>query len=206
MFCNKCGASIPDGNSFCIKCGNKLNAASDISFDNLKPYTAVTPQPTDKVDRFGEFPTYNKVYAAQPEKTMNVASLIFAVIGLILWFVGPLMAVNIFTLGNQPSAFELLQDDVLHIGDLTESSAYMMALGSIIGLVICLICVFVKSNVGTRIFAALSLVPMLIGFFEVAEWVDEAEDFLEFFGFGYWGIAVCLLVLLCLGGEAKKQS
>lgn len=47
MFCNNCGAEIPDGGKFCTKCGNKIEAqpAADVKQENIQPMTAENTEP-----------------------------------------------------------------------------------------------------------------------------------------------------------------
>jgi len=228
MICHKCNASIPDDSKFCTKCGSKLiseaetssgsafKMAGDLSFESPAVETVVSapqkisipeaPKQTSKVERIEEVPTHEEKKEAQSETTVNYVALGLTIVCIILWLVGPFMTVNLFTWGNQPTALELMQDEVLYLGDLSESTAFQVALASIIGVAICFICVLAKSKNVTRIAAACTLLPLLKGFIDVAQWVDDAEEFMEFFGIGYWGIAVCLVVLLFLGGQAQKRS
>ena len=230
MICNKCNASIPDDSKFCTKCGSKLipgaetssgnpfKMAGDLSFESPAVETVVsapqkveifTPEvspQTSKIERIEEVPTHEEKKEVRPESAINYVSLGVTIVCLILWLVGPFMAVNLLTWGDQPTALELLQDEVLYLGDLSDSIAFQAALASIIGIAVCFICVLAKSKNVTRIAAACTLLPLLKGFIDVSQWVDDAEEFIEFFGIGYWGIAVCLVVLLFLGGQAQKRS
>jgi len=228
MICHKCNASIPDDSKFCTKCGSKLiseaetssgsafKMAGDLSCESPAVETVVSvpqkintpevPQQTSKVERIEEVPTHEEKKEVQAQSTVNYVALGVTIVCIILWLVGPFMTVNLFTWGDQPTALELMQDEVLYLGDLSESTAFQVALASIIGIAICFICVLAKSKNVTRIAAACTLLPLLKGFIDVGQWVDDAEEFMEFFGIGYWGIAVCLVVLLFLGGQAQKSS
>lgn len=228
MICHKCNASISDDSKFCTKCGSKLTSgteansgtafkmAGDLSFEGPAVKTVVSapqkinipevPQQPGKVEQIEESPTHEEKKEAHSETTVNYVALGLTIICIILWLVGPFMTVNLFTWGDQPTALELMQDEVLYLGDLSESTAFQVALASIIGIAICFICVLAKSKNVTRIAAVCTLLPLMKGFIDVAQWVDDAEEFMEFFGIGYWGIAVCLVVLLFLGGQAQKNS
>lgn len=232
MICHKCNASIPDDSKFCTKCGSKLisgtetsngtafKMAGDLDLSSVSPAEKVivsaplkkeivTPevsQQTSKIERIEEVPMREETKEVQAQSTVNYVALGLTIICIILWLVGPFMTVNLFTWGDQPTALELMQDEVLYLGDLSDSTAFQVALASIIGIAICFICVLAKSKNITRIAAACTLLPLLKGFIDVAQWVDDAEEFMEFFGIGYWGIAVCLVVLIFLGGQAQKSS
>ena len=230
MICNKCNASIPDDSKFCTKCGSKLISGTETSSGNpfkmawdldlsgvgptektvvsapQKINIAEAPQQTSAVERIEEAPVHEEKKETQAQSTVNYVALGLTIVCIILWLVGPFMTVNLFTWGDQPTALELMQDEVLYLGDLSDSTAFQVALASIIGIAICFICVLAKSKNVTRIAATCTLFPLLKGFIDVAQWVDDAEEFMEFFGIGYWGIAVCLIVLLFLGGQAQKHS
>lgn len=232
MICHKCNASIPDDSKFCTKCGSKLisgaetsngpafKMAGDLDLSCARPAekavvsapqkkeiaTPEVPQQTSAVERIEEAPVHEEKKETQAQSTVNYVALGLTIVCIILWLVGPFMTVNLFTWGDQPTALELMQDEVLYLGDLSDSTAFQVALASIIGIAICFICVLAKSKNVTRIAAACTLFPLLKGFIDVAQWVDDAEEFMEFFGIGFWGIAVCLIVLLFLGGQAQKHS
>lgn len=229
MICHKCNASIPDDSKFCTKCGSKLisvaetsngnpfKMAGDLSFESSTEKNVVSAAPqkinipevplqTSTVERIEEAPVHEEKKEEQAASTINYVALGLTIVCIILWLVGPFMTINLFTWGDQPTALELMQDEVLYLGDLSDSTAFQVALASIIGIAICFICVLAKSKNVTRIAAACTLLPLLKGFIDVAQWVDDAEEFMEFFGIGYWGIAVCLVVLLFLGGQAQKHS
>lgn len=152
------------------------------------------------------YPTYPPASSA-PESAgtmINFISLSLVVISIILWFVAPFMFVNIFTLNNQPSALELLQEDVLHIGDLTETPAYTGAIVSIVGLVVCAICILCKSQIVTRIAAGATLALLI---YPVVDFLQEITDFEELtavFGSSFFCIIISLIIVAILGGSMKK--
>ena len=44
MFCNKCGAQLPDGANFCSSCGNQFQNQGFVSQPQLNPQTTFNPQ------------------------------------------------------------------------------------------------------------------------------------------------------------------
>lgn len=194
--CQRCGASVPKGTTLCWKCSNKTVPAYDSMEWNRRETIVPTP-----CESFIASPK-----EAQAQNTINYVALGLTIVCTFLWIVAPFMAVNLWTWGDQPTALELLQGDVWYFGDLSTSLAFLAALTSIIGTAICFVCVLAKSKNATRIAAACTLLPLVGSFFYVARWVDDVDEFMGFFGIGYWGIAVCLLMLVFWGGQAKKNS
>lgn len=60
MFCNKCGANLPDGSKFCSKCGTTLNGGVSL---NKTPPAVAAPQPGSVAPR--------PSYAAAPLNSMS---------------------------------------------------------------------------------------------------------------------------------------
>lgn len=114
------------------------------------------------------------------------------------------MAVNLFTMKNQPTALQLLTGNVPMLGDAAGSDAYLAATVSIIGIAVCLICVFTQKSklmrVLLRVLAILTVVILAVIFFILSS--DYGSGIV---GFGYWGICVLLLVL-CFAPRKKTSA
>lgn len=229
MLCKKCNAVIEADSSFCSACGAKVEIdtsfnpsaafkmAGDLSNDSVgKPKVHREPDPVvvsvPYEDRaiseklLSEDSTYNPIECNKPNSSINFISLALVVICAIVWLTAPFMAVNYYTFGDQPTALELLQDEVTYIGDLEESAAYKAAMISIIGLALCLVCVLCKSRIITRIAAAGTLIPLTKTIIDVMQWADDTEEFMDFFGAAYWCIVVGLVIVAFLGGRMRKSS
>lgn len=226
MICKRCNASIPDDSKFCTNCGSRVTSevgtsggfafkkAGDLapSCANSTEKTAagapqkiyITLEDTRRVTLIEE-PSCEKVEVQAPS-AIDYVALGITIVAFVLWLVGPFEAVNLLTLNNQPTALELLQSDVWYLGDISDSKAYQAALASIVGIAVCFICVLAKSKNLTRIVAAGALIPLLMAFIEWVQWMDDIEDLTVIFGAGYWGVVICLLVLLFRGGYATKSS
>ena len=137
---------------------------------------------------------------------INFISLALIIACLALWVLVPFMAVNYSTLADQPTALELLLDDVDYVGELTDALAYWMAIVAAAGLVLCLACVLLKSRIVTRILAVGTLVPFVMSIVNVINWAEDMGDFFEFFGIAFWGVLVTLLVVAVLGGGWRKRQ
>lgn len=230
MLCKKCNAVIEADSSFCSACGAKVEVdtpfnpsaafkmAGDLSNDSVgtprvhkepDPVVVSVPDEDRKISEklLNEDSTYTPIECNnKPNANINFISLALVVICAIVWFAAPFMAVNYYTFGDQPTALELLQDEVTYIGDLEESAAYKAAVISIIGLAICLVCVLCKSRVITRIAAAGTLIPLMKTIIDVMQWADDSEEFMDFFGAAYWCIVVGLVLVVFLGGRMRKSS
>ena len=229
MICQKCNATIPDKAVFCPECGNRVEAPvvqipepedRTVRVRRAKPETVVPaddqdrttqvrrskPQPEyqDPVeDVWKEDPVFTK---EKPGYMINFISLVLLVVCIALWVLLPFMAVNIETLGAQPTALALLLDDVSYTGRLADSLAFWMALVAIAGSVLCLACVVLKSRVVTRILAALTAGAFVVSIVSVAKWAVDIREFFEFFGIAFWGILVALLAVAVLGGSLRKKK
>lgn len=230
MFCRKCNAEIQKDSAFCSACGAKVEIdpefnpsaafkkAGDLSDDKgASPKVQAEPDPVvvsvPKEDRMLSEKLLNdgiteisEKLGDKPSYMINYVSLALIVICLIVWFATPFMAVNYYTFGDQPTALELLQDDVTYIGDLEESAAYKAAVISVIGLALCLACVLCKSRIITRLAAAGTLIPLTKNIIDVMRWADDSEEFMDFFGAAYWCIVIGLVFVLFLGGRLRKSN
>ena len=214
MICQKCNATIPDKAVFCPVCGARIEAPAPVvrKPDPLpdedrtvrvrrakpEPVTYVPPQEVWQED---PVPTKEK-----PRYMINFISLALLVVCLALWVLLPFMAVNDYTLADQPTALALLLDDVDYVGDLTDALAYWMAIVAVGGLVLCLACVVLKSRIVTRVLAAVAVVPFVVAIVNVANWAGDLADFFDFFGIAFWGILAGLLAVAVLGGGWRKRK
>ena len=133
--------------------------------------------------------------------TIRIPSLVVIVICAILWFSAPFVAVNLATLGNQPSALQLITGDFLHIGDLSDLPAYWAAVFSIGGIIVCFICDIVKRFVISRIVAAVAEIPMIPVMVDAYLWADgDMEGPFNRLGVGFLGIFLLFLVVIFTAG------
>ena len=137
--------------------------------------------------------------------TIRIPSLIAIVICAILWFSSPFVAVNLITLGKQPSALQLVTGDFFHIGNLSDSPAYWAAVFSIGGIIVCFICDIVKISIVSRIVAVVAEIPMIQAMVNVYRWADgDMERLFDMLGMGFWGIFLLFFVVILISG--KKLS
>lgn len=193
-FCGYCGAPIPSGVAVCPGCGKPL-----VSENNSMP-----PEPGRK----NAEETVSAVDDENEETTIkaNYIGMICTGIAMILWFAAPFLAVNLLTLGDQPTAFQLVCHDVTVIGELMETSAFWAALVSAIGIIMCFVGSLASEQKTTRIVAMVTEVPLLVSLLEMASWAYDLEEFFECFGIGFWGIAVLLLVIAYLNKNSKQSE
>lgn len=88
MFCGKCGANIPDGNTFCSICGAPINYSSDQSV------VQATPQPIQAIPVI----MVNHPTPARKTNGAAIAGLVFGIVTLFLCWV-PYVGVGIGIIG-----------------------------------------------------------------------------------------------------------
>ena len=212
MICQKCNASIPDKAVFCPVCGGKVEAPAPVTPDPLpEDRTVRVRRAAPKADTPDSVVYIFPEEDAAPVKEklrygIHFISLALLVVCLALWALPPFMAVNYDTLAAQPTALELLLDDVDYVGELTDALAYWLSIGAVGGLVLCLACVLLKSRIVTRVLAVAALAPLVIAIVNVANWAADVGEFFEFFGIAFWGILVALLAVAVLGGGWRKKK
>lgn len=131
----------------------------------------------------------------------NALCIVCMVICAALWAFAPFVAINLLTMGDQPSALDFITDNILYIGELTESLAFWAAVGSLIGIIICFFCATAKKRSAVHTTAILTELPMLCLIIEMFLWADDMEEFSEVFGFGFWCILVLFLVVIAASGK-----
>jgi len=193
MFCEKCGAKIEDGIWFCNSCGNSVNC-SPVAQPNYTGQPSVPPvyQP----------PTaYYQPLPVRPVTSFKPASLVVIIISLLLWLATPFMAVNPATLDRQPSALQVITGDVSHIGNLSGSPAFLMAVFSLITLIACFFCVIGKKNTAVRVMAIITDSFMtILATVTMSNWSGRGV------GAGYFALVILLMIVCFTSGKKKVPS
>lgn len=185
MFCGKCGQRLNSEDKFCGSCGAAIDSQPVFQPDDI----SINQKPVTKSN--------TKLYP----RLMTIP-LLALLICVVLWFVAPFIAVNHLTMGDQPSAFQLVTDDVTLLGDVADTIAFKAAVISMIGIITCFICAFCKKGTALRVISALTAVISIgIVFYTLSR---TRYDFGDMFGFGYIGI--CLLFLVACFTTVKKHS
>lgn len=135
---------------------------------------------------------------------MNVICLVALIIAVAAWFKGPFMAVNLLTWGDQPTAYELVTDDVLVIGDLKETIAYWAPLIAIIAIVICIIAVLAQCGILARIVSFVAELPMLLAIYQATKMVDDLDEIPEVLGMGFWVVFAVFFIVAFFASSKKK--
>lgn len=138
------------------------------------------------------------------KKTVNYFALVLVICCAVLWVAAPFMAVNLLTLEDQPTALQLILDDVPYLGDLYEADAFRLAAAIAGGIVICFVAVLCKSGAVPRLGGGASLAMMGWEVYRVYEAFEDPEAIAQFFGFGFFAIAAGFLLLLLFGGAVRK--
>lgn len=185
-FCDQCGEKLEDDVEFCYYCGEPC--------PTLEEHEKRSVDPSESAEDNASTSNHDDDPASS--SSINYLCLILLIGCAILWFTAPFIAINLLTLGDQPTALQLVMDDVTYIGELTETSAFWAAIVSIIGILICLISTLASSYTTTRIVAAITELPMLLAMFEMMVWADDLEELFEALGLGFWGVFILLLVVV----------
>lgn len=126
----------------------------------------------------------------------NVFCVFLVVCAMVLWLLCPFVATNIFTIGDQPTALNIVLGNFLYFGDLAEQDAFWAAAWMGIGSLICLFCLLGKSSGATRFFAILTAgFPILIVAAVLSEGGTLEALFPKFGGIGFWGIGVIMILI-----------
>lgn len=138
---------------------------------------------------------------------IRIPSIIALVICAILWLVAPFTAINIITLGNQPTALQFITDDITFIGEITETPVFWAAVFSMGGIIVCFFCDIIRKPTVSRIVAAMAEIPMIRVMFNAFRWADgDMEDLFNMLGIGFWGIFLLFLVVILANGKKVNVS
>ena len=192
-YCDQCGTQLNDEDKFCFSCGTWLSV-EDLPGSFLK-------KDDKEVDNMVS--SDNQSNNKQNPPRINIWCLALIAVCAFVWFKGPFVAVNLLTMGDQPTAYQIVTDDVLVIGDLEETSVYWAAVGTIIGLIICCVTALCKGNKVVRIVALVSEVPLLIVFLDYISAIDDIEELFDVYGFGFWGLLILLAIIAYVGGQQR---
>lgn len=218
-YCENCGTPLKANAKFCSACGKACtqkganqktmvckNCESELNEDDL--FCVVCGEPCCTLDEFesGQFGSSKEaksspkieIKKSNAQKSREIRILCLSLLGAcaILWLAAPFAAINILTLGNQPTALQIVTDDVIHIGDITESIPFWAAIVSICGIVICCVSTLADADGVTCVVAILSELPLLLVLFDMMGWADEAGEFLDAMGIGFWGIFILLWIVV----------
>lgn len=195
-FCEICGAKLESDDLFCPECGEPCCTLEEYENRQVGPFESVEAKVS--IPSGGD--------NAESSSSINYLCLILLVGCAILWFTAPFAAINLLTMGDQPTALQLVMDDVTYIGELTETSAFWAAVTSIIGIIVCLISTIASTNGVTRFVAILTELPLAWAMFEMINWADDIEELFEALGPGFWGIFILLFIVACASGKRNKDQ
>lgn len=225
-YCENCGASLSENAKFCSACGSPCgnkeaeeprkfcqNCGSKLEYNDL--FCPECGEPCCTLEEYengmanGEKSSANTFSSnnddnSAPSSGINWMCLILLAGCVIFWLTAPFIAINILTLGNQPTALQLVMDDVTYIGELTESTAFWAAVISIVGIIICFISTIASAHTATRIVAAVTELPLVLAMVDMINWADDIEELFDALGPGFWGIFILLFAVICASGNRKK--
>lgn len=182
MYCTNCGHKLEDSSQFCSFCGAKVtysDDSSDSAFLSETKDQTMTALPSKK----------------QEQKTRyRIPCLLFLLIGLALCFFAPFVAITLFSFYEQPTVWQILSNQVPHIGSIFSSTGFWASAFSFITMVVGLITITKPRSILTRILALISEGFMILLFIENLMWLNEGLE--GYLGFGFWGFCVVLLLII----------
>lgn len=184
MFCKKCGTKNEGGARFCAKCGTPVEGVA-------------APKPVPAASAYHPVAHTPK---ARPATKIRPVPLVALILCVILWLAAPFMAINLLTMGEPPTALQLLtSDDLMFIGEIAETPAFWAAVVSIISIALCLLFVVAKRRIAPRIFAILASLVLIIAVLMMSDF-----ELTETIGFGYVGIFILLMAVCFTAGKKEK--
>lgn len=197
MICRNCGAPIADGEMFCGNCGESVNNQLGGGYQ-YEP-TPPMPQPVNQ-------PTIAK-------SDVNWVCLIATAVCALLWLFAPCLQGEVSSGWGRVTKVSISGFDLMKM--LSAASQYgqqniedyvmLAVVAPIIGIIICFICVLVKRPTATRVFAVLTELVLAIIIFVFLNLANGHSEVLKVFGFGFWGMIVGLIVVICTAGKKRTS-
>jgi|GEM_PF-3213021 len=158
MHCGKCGKQVLGGGRFCGNCGGEvIRQAMMQSNSDSTPQANPIPKSTNS----------------------NVICILLIGVCAVLWLVAPFISVNAATLSShsgQPTALQILTNDVTAIGSIRGSLVFFAALVSIVCIVICFFCAINRKRTTMSVTATLTNVLL------VTTYLNQQSFFARAFG------------------------
>lgn len=153
---------------------------------------------------------FSEEYKRSPQ--INLICLTAIIICAILWFAAPFLAVNVLTLGNQPSGLQFIMGNTTYPGNLVGLTSFGAAIASLIGIILIFLCTLIKKDNASHIIAILMEIPMLVAFIDLLIWAadDPGDTFsmiIKAVGIGFWGIfALFFIIILATRRKDGKKA
>lgn len=192
-YCGDCGAELKDNMKFCPRCGKRCD---------------MVVQPEMSKDRLQNANQHQLSY-------YEWVCLVALILCIVLWLFAPFLAINRITLDEQPSALQVVIDDVTYFGERSSSSLFWATVVSLIGIFVGFLCVFIKRGVVLRITAIVTDVYLVYSVivtwgFDRWRYTEDmgvvAEYIIRACGFGYWGILFLLLIVAVFAKNISRSA
>lgn len=131
-----------------------------------------------------------------------------------LWFLAPFIQL----IGTQFTAFDLVKEagkagTLFHIETAHDFLSLCVILGTIVGVVICLISSLAGSRILTGVVGIITEIPLVIYavsmYNDISKYLggsDTIKTIFEFYKVGYWGIALLLLIVIITAFAGRKKA
>lgn len=189
MYCAACGREIENTVKYCPYCGAKVKRVTEQIGNTPNSEQQIRPQPhSDMVQK--------------PQKEMDASDdfirclirILALVISILLWFFAPYIAVDLFTFYQQPTAFQVVTNQVFYWGSLLESTAFWASAACLVTIALGLATITNKKHPAAHICSIIAELLMLVAFIENVSWMMKGLE--GFLGVGYWGQVVLFLIII----------
>lgn len=196
-FCQSCGSALNEGAKFCGVCGAAVPETPVAPAP--APVEAPAPEPAPAPAAEPVY-VYQPVYEApkEPRKRMNFAALIIVVLTALLWMFAPLYGLrtsydifaSMFAYGGLFQKY--ISHSALALFPLTYAFCWIFCMAFTLG----------KKMPPVRVFASIST-----GLSSILLLIQVLATGRGFVGisYGFWGIYIGTIVLICLGGTRYKK-
>lgn len=203
-YCWSCGKPVKPTQKFCGKCGAKLFDEPPIIPPVELPVKPLAGPARTAMDTDGNERLENGL--------ISFLCLMLVVGCLFLWFRAPLAAINLLTMGDQPSGWTLLGSGDYEFEYLKDLTIFWLEIASLGGMLLCMLALLLQAPGGAKLFAALTVVSIVSISVERYRWLEgglglegDMEYYFDAFGYGFWVIALLMLLVFLLSGGSKKH-
>lgn len=196
MYCASCGREIENSARYCPYCGTKVEpqAGNPNRISEAEKNQPVKELPCTKPERSAlERAAEGQNGVSENRRRMR---MVVYVASILLWLFAPYMAVDLFTFYQQPTAFQIVTNQVAYLGSLFESLAFWASAACLMTFIFGLPRVSDKNHTAAHIFSILAELLMGIALLQNIFWSLQGLE--GYLGVGYWGQAILFLLIIIM--------
>ena len=183
MYCTECGHKLEDSSKFCSACGAEVNILDEIDDVPL----GETTQP----------PALNPIVPKKERDKSSIkrtSCLLALISSLVLCFFAPFVAVNLLSFYEQPTAWQIVSNQVPVLGSIYMTTGFWASAFLFITIIVGLVTIRKSKSKMTHVLAIVAEIFMILAFIESLMWYNEGLE--GYLGFGFWAIAFLLLIII----------